>query len=339
MNRLREGYVAGLLSGLSSIREMVVAGLLYIGLTHACRLMKRAEPNEQWRERLQDAPAGGYLAVDFIKLKHEGACIEGVDRQFTHRGIEWGHRFTTSALVFSEGQDPYMLRADPAPSERMASEDYPYLTASEAMLNIVGDVLLSGYNLKGVVVDAEFTSKLTLRSLPHFPVGIIGRFRSNTKVIYHGQTLQARELAQQFRPGKARYYRKLGCYAKRLTVALPEVGKLDLLFLWFRHQLTWTLSVLVSTIRAGVQELIRAFKSRWGLEVMHRTLRQNLALATCQCLAFAAQLRHFDWCITALHRIRRKRQRDPSLSWQQAQRLAAEHAKNPFVTDLNQNVA
>ena len=291
--RLREGYMAGLLLGLHSIRGMVAAGLLYFGLTHCCRLMKRAEPDERWRERLENAPSGGYLAVDFIKLKHEGMCIEGVDRQYTHSGIEWGHRFTTSALVFTEGQDPYMLRADAAPTERMATKDYPYLSASEAMLNVVGDVLLSGYKVRGVVIDAEFTSKLTLRSLPHFPVGIIGRFRSSTKVVYQGQTCQAKNLAEQFRPGKARYYCKLRCYAKRLTVTLSGVGKLDLLFIWYRHQLTWKLSILVSTIQAGVQELIKAYKARWGLEVIHRALRQNLALATCQCYTFAAQLRHF----------------------------------------------
>ena len=294
-------------------------------LTHGVTF--RAEPEGAWRERLGGAPKGGYLAVDFIKLKHKGACTEGVDRQFTHSGLAWGHRFTTSALVFTDEQDAYMLRADAAPSERMASEDYLYLTASEAMLNVVGDVLLSGYDLKGVVVDAEFTSKLTLRSLPHFPVGIIGRFRSSTKVEYQGRTLQARVLAEQFKPGSARYYRKLSCYAKRLTVVPPQVGKLDLLVLWYRHHFVWQLSILVSTISAGVQELIKAYKARWGLDVMHRTLRQNLALTSCQCFAFAAQLRHFDWCIAALHRVRLERQHNPILSWQRAQKLAAEKGK------------
>ena len=90
--RLKDGYVAGLLSGLGSIREMVAVGLLYFGLTHSCRLMKQVEFEETWRERLENAPSGGYLAVDFIKLKHEGVHIEGVDRQFTHTGIEWGQR-------------------------------------------------------------------------------------------------------------------------------------------------------------------------------------------------------------------------------------------------------
>lgn len=317
---------------------MVAAGLLGFGLTHSCRLMNQGNGDESWRERLAQAPKGGYLAVDFIKVEHEGEHIEGVDRQFTHKGIVWGQRFTTSALVFADGQDPLVLRADAAPSERMASEAYPYLTASEAMMNVVGDVLLSDYELKGVLVDAEFTSKLTLRSLPHFPVGIIGRFRSSTRVEYQGRRLQAKRLAEHYEPGKARYYRRR-LYAKRLMVLLPEVGKVDLIFVWYPHKTGFTLSILVSTIKAGLQELIRAFKARWDLEVMHRVLRQNLALAKCRCLAFAAQLRHLDFSIEALHRIRLRRQHDPSLSWKQAQQLAAEQVRNALLTGPNQRAA
>ena len=107
----------------------------------------------------------------------------------------------------------------------------------------------------------------------------------------------------------------------------------------FQVGITWKLSILVSTIAAGVQELIKAYKARWGLEVMHRTLRQNLALATCQCFAFAAHLRHFDWCIAALHRVRLERQREPTLSWKQAQQLAAKRAEDALLTEVNQCAA
>jgi hypothetical protein len=188
-------------------------------------------------------------------------------------------------------------------------------------------------------VDAEFTGKLTLRSLPHFPVGIIGRFRSSSKVHYHGQLLQAKVLAEQFRPGKARYYKKLALYAKRLTVRLPEVGRLDLILIWVPQSSGFALTILVSTIKAGLQDLIKAFKARWGLEVMHRLLRQNLALTKCQCLAFIAQLRHLDFCIEALHRIRLLRQHDPGLSWKQAQELAAEQATSALLTETKQRAA
>jgi hypothetical protein len=51
LHRLREGYVAGLLLGLRSIRDMVAAGLLDFGLTHRCRLRKLDELDAAWCER------------------------------------------------------------------------------------------------------------------------------------------------------------------------------------------------------------------------------------------------------------------------------------------------
>lgn len=75
-------------------------------------------------------------------------------------------------------------------------------------------------------------------------------------------------------------------------------------------------------------------RRRFAIEVMHRVLRQNLALAKSQCLAFA-QLRHLDFCIDSLHRIRLGRQHDPGLSWKQAQQLAALQARNALLTELN----
>jgi len=329
---IKQGYVAGLLSGLSSLRDMVVAGLLCLSLSPSSRLMKGSF-DDDWQERLKVGPKGGYLAVDFVKVKHLGKAMEGVDRQHSHEGMIWGHRYLSSALVFPEGQDPYVLRLDAAPTKRMATEENPYQTASEAMLSVTGDVLVSGYELKGVLVDAEFTSKLTLRSLKHFPVGIIGRFTSSTKVSFEGQELKAKDLAQQFPPGRAHRYTQLNCYAKRLRVSLPHVGELDLIVIWKPQGTDWHLSILVSTIQAGVQTLLKAFKARWGLEVIHRTLKQNFALVKCQCLSFLAQLNHIHWAIEALLETRRFRQLDPSLTWKQAQKLAAHHARSTLVTE------
>jgi len=330
--RIKQGYVAGLLSGLSSLRDMVKEGLLCLSLSQSSRLLKSSF-DDDWQRRMAEAPQGAYLAVDFVKVKHGGESMEGVDRQHSHEGLIWGHRYLSSALVFPDGQDPYVLRLDAAPTKRMATDDYPYLTASEAMLSVTGDVLVSGYELEGVLVDAEFTSKLTLRSLKHFPVGIIGRFKTNTNVSYQEQDLKARELAEQFPPGRARYYPRLGCYAKRLKVDLSHVGELDLIIIWQAQGSGWRLSLLVSTIKAGVQDLLKAFKARWGLEVLHRTLKQNFALVKCQCLAFIAQLNHIHWAIDALLATRRCRQDYPSLTWKEAQKLAAQQARSALVTD------
>lgn len=337
VSSLREGYIAGLLSGKKSLREMVSTGLMGMSLSHSCRLMQQA-PLDTWRERINAAPAGGYLAVDFVKVKHKGKRIEGVDRQYSTQGVIWGHRLLSSGLVYSDGRDPYLLALEGTVSRRHANALYPYLSASESLLGVAGDVAATGYALKGVVVDAEFITRLSLRSLMHLAVGVIGRFKSNNNVRYQGQKIKARDLAKQFPPGRARYDRKLKCYAKRLTVTLAQVGAVELIIVWFAHAKRpgWKLCLLVSTLKDhGLQALIKAFKARWGLEVSHRILKQNLALAHCQCLRFLAQRHHADCCVAALLRIRTIRQTNPALSWKQAQKLAALDATNALLTAIH----
>ena len=63
---------------------------------------------------------------------------------------------------------------------------------------------------------------------------------------------------------------------RRLKVAIPKVGAVDLrtdsldLIVWKWQSRGWQLTALVSTIEGGVQEVMRAWKSRWSLEVSHR---------------------------------------------------------------------
>ena len=116
---------------------------------------------------------------------------------------------------------------------------------------------------------------------------------------------------------------------------LKHVGLVDLIFLWFADELTWKLSILISTISAGVQELIKAYKSRWKLEVIHRTLKQNLSLVKCQCLAFAAQLRHINWAFAALRLVYEQKRLYPHLTLREAQQLAASDARNALLTEVD----
>jgi len=220
----------------------------------------------------------------------------------------------------------------------MSTERYPVRSASEAMLDVAGDLHTAGYDLKGVLVDAQFTTRLALRSLAALPVGFIGRYRTNNRVLHQGRRISVRKLAEQHRPGVARWYCKLGRYVKRLPVTIPEVGAVDLLIIWKAQGFGWHLSVLVSTIKGGIQELMRAWGSRWSLEVSHRTRKQNLAFEQCQCQSFAAQLQHADVVIEAFNLICAERQRDPNLTWRKAQRHAA-HRLKAVLTGIREDAA
>jgi len=132
------------------------------------------------------------------------------------------------------GSTIYPLRLEPFPSLEMATPWYPLLTPSEGLLNIVGDLQLAGYTLEGGVADAQMLNRLGMRSLNwmEVPLPFLARIRSNTKVFYGQERLSIKHLADRFRPGKARYYQRLGWYAKKLWVFLPGVGHLHLLLIW-----------------------------------------------------------------------------------------------------------
>lgn len=331
LKSLQDAYVLGLLSGCKSIKDMSEKGFLPYGKSYSCQLLAADKvPHQQaLTRRLPKAPKGGYLAIDLLTVPHEGFRIEGVERHYSSssKGLFWGHVLTSSALVYLE-KDPYLLRTDPFLKPVMSTKQYPTLTPSEALLTVVGDVVVADYELKGVLCDAQFTTRLALRSLKHLPAGIIGRFRSNSKVVYQGQGVRVKDLAERHPPGLARWYAKLKRYVKRLRVTLPEVGEVDLVIIWKAQGCGWHLSVLVSTVAAGVQEVVRAWDARWSQEVSHRLRKQNLALGHCQCLAFAAQLQHADLVTESFNLIREQRQRTPWLTWKQAQQLAAQRLKS-----------
>jgi len=314
---------------------MAERGLLPFGKSYACKLLAQdpTPHKDALARRLAAAPQGAYLAVDLLKVEHQGERIEGVGRCYdsNRKSVMWGHALVSSALV-QLGEDPYLLRCDPFIDELMSTERYPKLTATEAMLNGAGDVVSAGVKVKALLVDAEFTTRLGLRSLKQLPLAFVGRFRNNAKVMFEAQKVRVNELAKSFLPGKARWYPKLRRYIKRLEVVLAEVGIVELLIIWKAQGFGWHLTTLISTLKAGVQEVFKAWSARWSLEVSHRLRKQNLALGACQCLAYAAHLQHAELVNRAFELVRLERQRIPGLSWKLAQQHAAGTLRNTLLT-------
>lgn len=211
---------------------MAEQGLVPVSKPYACRLLARASAphHPALQRRLPDAPNGWLLAVDLLTVRHAGPRSEGVGRQHdsTRKGVSGGHTFS-SALV-APGEDPYLLRCDPYPSARMATQAYPKLTPSEALVNVVGDVITTGYKPAAVLADAQVCSRLTRRSLKPMGRPFVRRFKR--KVMIDAQVVKASELAERYPPGRARWYPKLKRYVKRVAVVIEDVGVVDLLLVW-----------------------------------------------------------------------------------------------------------
>lgn len=343
IRRVENAYVTGLLDlQHKTLSEMSYAGLLPYSIRHSGVLLA-ADPlphRTSLANRLRSAPEGGILAVDLMPVLHEGTKIEGVSRTYSSsaNGVIWGHAYLSSALTF-EDADAYPLQLAPFISKVMATEVYPRMNASEALLGIVGDVLEAGYQLRGVVFDAQFSTRLTMRSLKVMNVPFVGRFRTDSWVVFEGKEVQVNELAERYRPGKARYYPRFKVYAKRVRVYLEEVGHVGLVLIWKADGVGWDCLALVTTSREGMQGTLLQWFSRWTLEVSHRLYKQAFGLGKCQCRRFAAQLKHADLVLTAFLEVRLERVRSPQLGWRRAQEVVAARRRNAVLTGAEPLVA
>ncbi len=242
----------------------------------------------------------------------------------------WGHLFLSLTLVYPHG-DPYPLALKPFPTPGMETPLYPQKTPSEALLDEVFDLLAlePGLSLKAVVADAQFSGGLTLRSLLRAGVPFVGRMRSRVKVRpldsetgEVGEETRVGELLLAYPPGKARYYRRFGVYAKRVRVMWPQVGPVDLVLTWASRGVGWRGWALVSTLEGGVQGVLEAWFCRWKAEVVHRLYKQNLGQGKSQARSFAAQLMHSELVVRAFHAVREVREACPGMAWRHAQRVA-----------------
>jgi hypothetical protein len=218
----------------------------------------------------------------------------------------------------------------------MATPDYPYRTPTQASLQALQRVLQTRYCPKALLGDARMLKASTHPGLLSMGIGAVHRVRKDLKVSYRGQWLRADELAAQYKPGTgARYYRGLGLYAKRLRVERAEAGEVDLLMVWRGKGTGWELLVLLSSLQeAGVQEVLAYWKARWKQEVGHKGLKA-LGLGQCQARSYASQLKHADLTVEGYLMLWAERQREPTLSWQQARERIGAQLKERLVTELS----
>ncbi|MDW8481304.1 MAG: transposase [Meiothermus sp.] len=337
LERWEQGYVLGLMQSEHKNPSAIAAsGATGYSPSYSCRLLRQeARPHEASRgRRLSEAPQGMYLGVDLVPVAHQGCWIEGVDRVYSSsdKAPVWGHNLLSCGLV-RYGKHPYPLSLEGFPTESMRSEVYPYRTPGEAMWEVVKAICKNGYSLTGVVFDNQFAGKTYLAKLHQHNLPFVARARLNQKVEHGGKQSSIRALGEHYPPGKARYYKRFGWYAKRIKITLADVGPLDVLLIWLPQQEGFQLMALFSTLDAGIQEVLAAWKARWNLEQVHRLLKQNLGLSRCLSRSYAAQLKHADLTIEALHLIRQQKHLHPELSWRAAQHKAAKNLKSQLLTE------
>jgi hypothetical protein len=327
----------------SSLNQLFADNRLPFSISHACQTMKQElHPGRtESLKRCQIANSGGFLAIDFVILKHLGLELEGLSFNYASTAKQpiLSHSFVSSAIVypkdrFGQAFDAIPYRLEPHISQSLAISEYPYRTATQEMLEVVKQAKEDQIPFEGVLVDGEFTSKEALIGLAKISVPIIGRFRTDVKVKFEDESLSVKTLAQRFLPGKSRYYKRFECYAKRVKVNIVEVGCVELIIIWKRTSNGLDLCVLVNTYSGGLQTILAAWKARWALEVCHRLYKQNFGLGKCQARAFSTQLMHASLVLRAYYEVRSLRAIEAGLSWRVAQARAAELFRKAVLTEF-----
>lgn len=277
-------------------------------------------------ERAAGASPEVYLAFDYTQSFHVGAEMEGLSYSYssTHKSSRLGQRYASVALVH-HNQLPVPLSLTYAVGKELETAAYPYLTPSQHLVCTVSDLKAAGVQFKGTLVDAEFGTKDVVRAFVTHDDPLLMRVKSNSRVVVDGKSMTLSTLAHSYPRSSCHLYPKIGWRVKRVTVDY-DGHAVTILIIWRAVNGCWRPFFLLSTfdLETSVGELVSAWKSRWGIEVIHRFLKQNLSFGKCQYRSIVAHQNWADLAVDAFHLILDVRKTCPTVSWKDAQLQAAQ---------------
>jgi hypothetical protein len=291
-------------------------------------------------ERASVAASTVYLAFDYTQSHHTGSEMQGLSYTYSssHKTSKLGQRYASMALVHSR-ELPVPISLTYAVSRELETERYPYLTPSDHLIQVITAVKVRGIHFKGTLVDAEFGNKKVVGHCVTHNDSLLVRMKKNTRVEYCGEAITLKSLLSHVSRTHCHLYPKLNWRAKRIAVRY-DGHPVDILVIWRNVKGRWLAFFLLSTFpqETSLGELVQAWKSRWGIEVIHRFIKQNLSFGDCQYRDIRAHQNWADLAVDAFHLILRVRKERPGLSWKSAQLQAAQRCLERVRTAVLQDL-
>lgn len=291
--------------------------------------------DESIKRRALQAPEGSFLAFDFVINPHCGREMEGLDYHYSssHISTQLSHKFANVTLVKS-GHEPTPIQLEYAVSKNLATEEYTYSSAVESLKQAVLKMKSLEIEFAGVIADGEFSSEEAIRFHKENSLNFLGRIKSNRKVEYNGEKLSLKQLANRFPYKDCHLSPKWNWRAKKIKVRINELD-VFIIIVYRKDKGFWKPFFLVSTFSEeySLAQLLTIWKSRWGIETVHRFIKQNLGFSKSQCLTISAQQNWANAVLDAFIIVLEVRRRDGVKNWRAARLLAAQRCKNSAVTD------
>lgn len=291
-----------------------------------------------------------YLSFDFTYQSHSSYKIEGMDLYYSNakKTSILAHKFASSAFILPYQEHaplPFQLQLNVSKALECSKDTqtdkipkngvyYPYQTPIERIVSHVQQARAIGIECVGVVVDAEFTSKDNLNELYKAKIEVIGRIKKTNIIEYAGERMSIQKLVGLFPFIRCALYPSVGWRSKSVSVTLAGLDQkqVKITIVWRKNKGEWIPFFLISTnMETTTGEVIRSWRKRWQIEVLHRLYKQNFGLPCCQFKSYATHQHHANLVIEAYWLAREERERDRRISWREARRRAGENLKNQLL--------
>ena len=159
--------------------------------------------------------------------------------------------------------------------------------------------IIEGVRFDYLLVDSWFTCSELLKFVVsrHFGCHFIGMIKM-VKTKYETETgsRTAPELIKAIRKSKSvKRSSAIGCYTTTVSAKLSGI-KVYLFFYRKGKNGNWN-ALLTSDLELDAKEAFRLYSRRWGIEVAHKEMKQNLKLGKNQCRDSAGQIAGISLCV------------------------------------------
>jgi hypothetical protein len=263
----------------------------------------------------------GVLPIDNVLIDHDGTLIEDVGYFWDHAEQRYkvGHDYLIVNYVCTSGKHyglefrRFVKRAE-CEQRKIAFRDH-----NEFFRELVDWVV--HHKIPGdFTFDSWFTHAANLNHIHAYGRGYVGDLKFNRKVVFHGQTIKAEELAAQIAP-EIRKCVSLGedrqWYFTK-SIRIPDVDHpVRIVVLWAQRDDTKARKILVTNRTYWeVSRIVRVYRRRWrGTECFHRDGKQHLGMGDCQLRSGQGQTRHLYMVFLAHSVLMRQLRQGRACAW------------------------
>ena len=253
----------------------------------------------------------GVIPIDNVLIDHDGKLIPDAGYFWDHADKRYkiAQDYLFVNYVCPSGKH-YPLHFRRFCSEKLcATQEKTFVNHTHLCIQLIDWVcdqeIPGDFTFDNYFTNAEILNHIHSKRLPNGqPRAYVGDLKFNRKLVWHGRTLKASELAAAVAPDSRKPVdigdRRQWYFTA--TVQIPNVNhKVRIVILWKHQDDAEAVKILISNRTTWeVSRILRVYRHRWtGTETFHRDGKQQLGMGDCQLRDPEGQTRHMHLVMLA----------------------------------------